>query len=145
MHYQPQRDLLQNRTILVTGASDGIGREAALTYARYGARVILLGRSADKLRDVAQQIERESGVAPQWFTLDLLTCTPQECQQLAQKIAIHAPHLDGVLHNAGLLGDVMPMDRQDPDVWQQVMQVNVNGTFMLTQALLPLLLKAESG
>ena len=73
MHYQPQRDLLQNRTILVTGASDGIGREAALTYARYGARVILLGRSADKLRDVAQQIERESGVAPQWFTLDLLT------------------------------------------------------------------------
>jgi NAD(P)-dependent dehydrogenase (short-subunit alcohol dehydrogenase family) len=49
-----------------------------------------------------------------------------------------------VLHNAGLLGDVCPMDRQT-GVWQQVMQVNVNGTFMLTQALLPLLLKSESG
>ena len=63
-----------------------------------------------------------------------MTCTPQECQQLAQKIAIHYPRLDGVLHNAGLLGDVCPMDQQDPEVWQQVMQVNVNGTFMLTGA-----------
>jgi NAD(P)-dependent dehydrogenase (short-subunit alcohol dehydrogenase family) len=44
-----------------------------------------------------------------------------------------------------LLGDIVPMDQQDPAVWQEVMQVNVNATFMLTQALLPLLLKSESG
>lgn len=50
MHYQPKQDLLHDRIILVTGASDGIGREAALTYARYGATVILLGRNEDKLR-----------------------------------------------------------------------------------------------
>lgn len=145
MHYQPQRDLLQNRIILVTGASDGIGREAALTYARYGASVILLGRNEDKLRIVAQEIQQQGGIAPQWFLLDLLTCTPEACQQLAQKVAIHYPRLDGVLHNAGLLGDVVPMDQQKLDVWQDVMQVNVNGTFMLTQALLPLLLKADAG
>ncbi|EHM47502.1 YciK family oxidoreductase [Yokenella regensburgei] len=145
MHYQPQRDLLQNRIILVTGASDGIGREAALTYARYGASVILLGRNEDKLRAVAQQIHDEGYLPASWFTLDLLTCTPESCQQLAQKVAVHAPRLDGVLHNAGLLGDVAPMTEQRPEVWQQVMQVNVNATFMLTQALLPLLLKSESG
>lgn len=145
MHYQPQRHLLQDRIILVTGASDGIGREAALTYSRYSASVILVGRNEEKLRGVAQEIEQAGGIPTSWFTLDLLTCTPQECQQLAQKIAIHYPRLDGVLHNAGLLGDVCPMDQQKPEVWQQVMQVNVNGTFMLTQALLPLLLKSESG
>ncbi|WP_054178489.1 YciK family oxidoreductase [Trabulsiella odontotermitis] len=145
MHYQPQRDLLQNRIILVTGASDGIGREAALTYARHGAAVILLGRNDDKLRAVSQQIEAEGLLPAHWFTLDLLTCTPDECQQLAQKIAIHSPRLDGVLHNAGLLGDVAPMAEQRPKVWQQVMQVNVNATFMLTQALLPLLLKSDAG
>ncbi|MFP5596133.1 YciK family oxidoreductase [Kluyvera sp. 142486] len=145
MHYQPQLDLLQNRIILVTGASDGIGREAAITYARYGASVILLGRSDEKLRAVAQEIDL-AGLRPaRWFTLDLLTCTPQDCQHIAQQVSLHYPHLDGVLHNAGLLGDVVPMEQQDPAVWQQVMQVNVNGTFMLTQALLPLLLKAESG
>ena len=145
MHYQPQHHLLKDRIILVTGASDGIGREAALTYSRYSASVILLGRSEEKLRRVAQEIEQDGGIPAPWFTLDLLTCTPQECQQLAQQISVHYPRLDGVLHNAGLLGDVCPMDEQKPEVWQQVMQVNVNGTFMLTQALLPLLLKSESG
>lgn len=145
MHYQPQLDLLQNRIILVTGASDGIGREAALTYVRYGASVILLGRNEDKLRAVAQEIDALGGLPARWFTLDLLTCTPQECQQLVQQVSLHYSHLDGVLHNAGLLGEVVPMVEQDSAIWQQVMQVNVNGTFMLTQALIPLLLKSDAG
>ncbi|CCJ84821.1 Putative oxidoreductase [Cronobacter dublinensis 582] len=55
------------------------------------------------------------------------------------------PRLDGVLHNAGVLGEIVPMDKQSPDVWSEVMQVNVNVTFFLTQALLPLLLKSEAG
>ncbi|EHG9774902.1 YciK family oxidoreductase [Salmonella enterica] len=145
MHYQPKQDLLQNRIILVTGASDGIGREAALTYARYGATVILLGRNEEKLRRVAQHIADEQHVQPQWFTLDLLTCTAEECRQVADRIAALYPRLDGVLHNAGLLGEIGPMSEQDPQIWQDVMQVNVNATFMLTQALLPLLLKSDAG
>lgn len=145
MHYQPKQDLLHDRIILVTGASDGIGREAALTYARYGATVILLGRNEDKLRQVAHAISAESSSTALWFTLDLLTCTSEECHQLAQRIAAHYPRLDGVLHNAGLLGDICPMSEQNPQVWQDVMQVNVNATFMLTQALLPLLLQSDSG
>lgn len=145
MHYQPKQDLLQDRIILVTGASDGIGREAALTYARYGASVILLGRNDEKLRHVAEMIAQQTGRQPSWFTLDLLTCTADDCHQLAQRVGGQYPRLDGVLHNAGLLGDVCPMIEQDPQVWQQVMQVNVNATFMLTQALLPLLLKSDSG
>ena len=145
MHYQPKQDLLQGRIILVTGASDGIGREAAQTYARYGATVILLGRNEEKLRRVARTIADENGTQPQWFTLDLLTCTSEECHQLAQRIAAHFSRLDGVLHNAGLLGDICPMSEQNPLVWQDVMQVNVNATFMLTQALLPLLLKSDAG
>lgn len=145
MHYQPQRDLLNDRIILVTGASDGIGKEAALTYARYGASVILLGRNEEKLRQVAQTIREQESQHAQWFTLDMATCTPQTCQQLAEAIAADAPRLDGVLHNAGVLGDVAPMSEQVPAVWDEVMQVNINATFYLTQALLPLLLRSESG
>jgi len=145
VHYQPQKNLLQNRIILVTGASDGIGREAALTYAEYGASVILTGRNEEKLKGVAQEIEAAGGLPARWYTLDLLTCTPATCQELAHRISTHYPRLDGVLHNAGLLGEVRPMDEQDPAIWQEVMQVNVNGTFFLTQALLPLLLKSDSG
>lgn len=77
MHYQPKQDLLNDRIILVTGASDGIGREAAMTYARYGATVILLGRNEEKLRQVASHINEETGRQPQWFILDLLTSGPK--------------------------------------------------------------------
>ncbi|WP_145571795.1 YciK family oxidoreductase [Yersinia bercovieri] len=144
MHYQPKDNLLDNHSILVTGAGDGIGREAALTYARFGARVILVGRTESKLIAVQQQIAAANGLAALVITLDLLRATAQDCQQLANILSQQIPHLDGVLHNAGLLGDIAPMSEQNIAVWQDVMQVNVNATFMLTQALLPLLLKAPS-
>ncbi|MCB5308434.1 YciK family oxidoreductase [Yersinia massiliensis] len=144
MHYQPKHDLLNNHYILVTGAGDGIGREAALTYARFGARLILVGRTESKLIAVQQQIATESGLPAVVITLDLLKATQHDCQELADKLGHQITHLDGVLHNAGLLGDIAPMSEQDIATWQDVMQVNVNATFMLTQALLPLLLKAPS-
>ena len=144
MHYQPHTDLLKQRIILVTGAGDGIGREAALTYARFGARPVLLGRTAGKLQDVKQRIMQETGTQAHIVVCDMLTASSAAFFQLADDLMRVVPHLDGVLHNAGLLGDMAPMTAQSPDVWQQVMQVNVNATFMLTQALMPLLLKADS-
>ncbi|WP_145563920.1 YciK family oxidoreductase [Yersinia aldovae] len=143
MHYQPKHDLLDQRIILVTGAGDGIGREAAVTYARFGARLILVGRTESKLIAVQQQIADAGGSAAIVLPLDLSHATPQSCQQLADTLNAQIPCLDGVLHNAGLLGDIVPMAEQNIAVWQQVMQVNVNATFMLTQALLPLLLKSH--
>ena len=145
MHYQPQTNLLQNRIILVTGASDGIGREAALTYARYGAQVLLLGRSEDKLRQVADDISRLGAIPASLFLLDYASATVEDCQRVAREIAAQVPRLDGLLHNAGVLGEIAPMMEQTPESWREVMQVNVNTTFFLTQALLPLLLKAEAG
>lgn len=145
MDYQPESNLLTDRIILVTGASDGIGREAALTYARYGARVLLLGRNPQKLRAVVDEIAGLGKAAASYFLLDLEQATPARCQQLAGEIAHEVPRLDGVLHNAGLLGEITSMAEQDPQVWQQVMRVNIDATFFLTQALLPLLLKSPSG
>ena len=144
MHYQPKDNLLTDRIILVTGASDGIGREAALTYARYGAQVLLLGRNAQKLESVASEIAATGKTPPRLFLLDLEQATPESCHQLAKEVASHVPRLDGVLHNAGLLGDIVTLDKLDPVVWQQVMRVNIDATFFLTQALLPLLLKSPS-
>ncbi len=144
MEYQPDSNLLADRIVLITGASDGIGREAAITYARYGAQVVLLGRNGEKLQQVCEQINKLQANSARWFVLDLETATADSCRQLAEDIAGQLPRLDGVLHNAGLLGEVVTMDKQPPDLWQQVMQVNVNSTFFLTQALLPLLLKSDS-
>ncbi len=67
-NYQPNHDLLQHKIILVTGAGDGIGREAALTYARHGAQVILLGRTTAKLEAVKQKIENDGGLPVSIYT-----------------------------------------------------------------------------
>lgn len=144
MHYQPKDNLLNGHIILVTGASDGIGREAAITYARFGAQVVLLGRNDSKLQNVAMEIAATGKSTPPWFILDLETASPEQCHQLASDVAAVVPRLDGVLHNAGLLGDIVPMAEQNPQEWQRVMRVNIDATFFLTQALLPLLLKSDS-
>lgn len=144
MHYQPQPELLHNRIILVTGAGDGIGREAALTYARHGAQLILLGRTLSKLQAVKQEIH-QLGLAPAaTVEFDLLTAAPADYRKLADELAAAYPHLDGVLNNAGLLGTINPLAEQDYQEFCDVMQVNVNASLLLTQAVLPLLLKSPS-
>ncbi|UBM39171.1 YciK family oxidoreductase [Hafnia paralvei] len=144
MHYQPQPELLHNRIILVTGAGDGIGREAALTYARHGAQLILLGRTLSKLQAVKQEIHQLGLVPAATVEFDLLTAAPADYQKLADELAAAYPHLDGVLNNAGLLGTINPLAEQDYQEFCDVMQVNVNASLLLTQAVLPLLLKSPS-
>lgn len=145
MHYQPQPELLHNRIILVTGAGDGIGRDAALTYARHGAQLILLGRTLSKLQAVQQEIHQLGLASAATVELDLLTAAPADYQKLVAELAAAYPHLDGVLNNAGLLGTINPLAEQDYQEFCDVMQVNVNASLLLTQAVLPLLLKSPSG
>ena len=138
-NYKPAADLLANRVVLVTGAGDGIGRVAALTYAAFGATVILLGRTVNKLEAVYDEIEAAGHPQPIIFELDLLTATGEGCGELAEAIEAQFGHLDGLLHNASMLGQRGPIETTKIKDWHEVMQVNVNAHMMLTQALLPLL------
>ncbi len=137
--YQPRADLLQGKTILVTGAGDGIGRAAALCYAQHGATVLLLGRTGSKLEAVYDEIESAGLAKPGIIELDLATATEENYQTLASGLANEFSHLDGILHNAGILGDRRPIESAVYAAWQEVMQVNVNAQFLLTRTLLPLL------
>lgn len=142
--YQAAPDLLKGKTIMVTGAGDGIGRIAALTYAGYGATVILLGRTESKLEAVYDEIEAGGNPKPALVELDLATVTDDQCIQLAQGLAEEFGHLDGLLHNASLLGERRPIESASYSAWQEVIQVNVNAQFVLTRQLLPLLQAAPS-
>ena len=144
-NFIPPADCLKGKNILVTGAGDGIGKAAALSYAKYGATVLLLGKTASKLEAVYDLIEAEGGAQPAMLLMNLESASYTEMQQLAILIEREVGHLDGVLHNAGLLGVLTPLEMYDPIIFEQVMKVNFNATFTLTQALLPLLKSAQSG
>ena len=137
--YQAPADLLKDRIILVTGAGDGIGRAAALAFAAHGATVLLLGRTAKKLEAVYDQIEAAGQPTAAIIPLDLESATPEDMEQLRATIDAEFGRLDGILHNAGLLGQRTPLANYDPNTWLQVLQVNLNAPFLLTQALIPLL------
>lgn len=143
--FVPSSNCLDGKTILVTGAGDGIGRVAALTYARYGATVLLLGRTSSKLEYVYDEIESLGGKQPAMLPMNLEGATYAEMQQLEGLINKEVGQLDGILHNAGVLGQLTPLEMYDVDTFAQVMKVNFTATFMLTQALLPLLKDANHG
>jgi NAD(P)-dependent dehydrogenase (short-subunit alcohol dehydrogenase family) len=138
----PQADALAGKTILVTGAGDGIGKAAALSFAQHGAEVLLLGRTEAKLEAVYDTIVAEGGVDPGIIPTDLAKAGHDDLIALAGELSSAIPKLDGLLHNASMLGDRKPLAQTSAALWHQVMQVNVNATFMLTQALLPMLEQA---
>ncbi|OEY65024.1 YciK family oxidoreductase [Marinobacter sp. X15-166B] len=140
MHdYHAPSDLLADRIILVTGAGSGIGRVAAKTYAAHGATVILVGRTTSKLESVYDEIEAAGHPKPAIVPLNLEGAVVKDYDELAMVIEENFGRLDGLLHNAGILGSRTPLELYDPETWNQVMQVNVTAPFLLTRALIPLL------
>lgn len=144
MTYAPPQDLLKNKTILVTGATDGIGRVAAKAYAAHGATVILLGRRTKALETVYDEIVELGQAEPGIVVLDLATQDISDLQQLGDVILEHYGQLDGLLHNASMLGERVPIETYDMNTWAKVMQVNFINVCYLTRILMPLLRLAPS-
>jgi len=142
--YQAPKNLLTNKTILITGAGSGIGREIALSYASYGATTLLLGRSQAKLEAVYDEIVAAGNAEPVVIVLDLETANEDNYKQLAEMIDEHFEHIDGLVHNASVLGEMRVLQSYPTALFNSVMQVNVNASFALTKALLPSLQAAPS-
>lgn len=145
LNYTPTADSLADKIILVTGAGDGIGKVASLTYAKCGATVLLLGKTESKLEAVYDEIESLGLATPAILPMDLEKASFAQMNELATLIQKEFGRLDGVLHNAGVLGALTPLEMYDPITFEQVMHVNGTAVFMLTQALFPLLVSAPSG
>lgn len=134
---------LENRVILVTGAGDGIGRAAALSYAQHGATVILLGRTIEKLEAVYDEIEAAGYPQAAIYPVHLRGAAMKDYEELANTIEREFGRLDGLLHNAGVLGQRRTLAQTTVDSWDEVLHVNLTAPFMMTQALLPMLAAAE--
>ena len=142
--YTPRPDLLVGRVILVTGAGRGIGAAAAKSYAAHGATVLLLGKTEANLIEVRDQIDAAGYPAASVIAFDLEPAQSHHYDALATKIQNEFGRLDGLLHNASIIGPRVPLEQLAGEDFAQVMHINVNATFMLTNALLPLLKQSKA-
>ena len=137
--YTPAPDALHDRVILITGASDGIGKAVAQAATAHGARVILHGRNVRKLEAVYDSIVAAKQPRPSILPLDFEKAGPEEYDKLVGALEQEFGRLDGLLHNAGMLGERAPIEHHDVAKWMRTMHVNVNAPFILTRCCLPLL------
>ena len=137
--YQPASDALKGRVILITGASDGIGKAVALAAAAHGAQVVLHGRNVRKLEGVYDTIVAAGQPRPSILPLDFEKAGPEDYERLVTALEQEFGRLDGLLHNASMLGERAPIEHYDVSKWMRTLHVNVNVPFILTRSCIPLL------
>ncbi|HET7810157.1 MAG TPA: YciK family oxidoreductase [Steroidobacteraceae bacterium] len=137
--HEPAPGEFKGRAVLVTGASSGIGRAVALALAAAGAEVILHGRNVRKLEAVHSEIGKLDAPEASIVPLDLERAMAADYEAVAEAIHKRYGRLDGLLHNAALLGTLTPIEQYDVPTFMRVMHVNLTAAFVLTRQLLPLL------
>ena len=127
------------KTILITGASRGIGRALSKACARKGAHVIACGRNVKDLEMLSDEIKAEFNGLSTLLPINLATANADDYRTVAEHIEKQFGTLDAVILNAAMLGEVTPCDNYSLKTWIEVFQVNLHSAVMLLQATRPLL------
>jgi NAD(P)-dependent dehydrogenase (short-subunit alcohol dehydrogenase family) len=147
--YLAIHDMLKGKNIIITGAGSGIGRAAAITYAEHGAQVILLSKTKKNLESIYDEIqslgEKNSLIIePIICQFDFLYASEAQYEELILALEKDFNCIDGILHNASMLGDLCEFANYPKGIWDQVMQVNLTSVFMLTKVCIPLLKRSPA-
>ena len=142
-NYKVKQNELKSKVILVTGANKGFGLAISMDLAKAGATVIMLGRDLSSLEYAYDAVVDAGYMEPILYPLDLEGASPENYQELQDNIIEKFNRLDGLIHNAAILGTQMPIDQYDIKLWYSTLQINLSAPFMLTQFLIPALKKSD--
>ena len=135
-------NVLSNKTAIVTGASQGIGRAIALAYSRAGANVVVTARTTSALEDVAIAI-RDAGAEPLVVTSDL--SREADIHRIVDKTRERFQQIDVLVNNAGIIQPRIDLVDMEAALWRRVIEVNLTAVALLTKAVLPTMIEQRSG
>jgi NADP-dependent 3-hydroxy acid dehydrogenase YdfG len=134
---------LEGSTVLVTGASSGIGAACARRFAASGARLVLWARREDRLRELASELEEASGSAVRLAGVDVRDRDAVEAR--AEGLARDGVVPSVLVNNAGLAAGLDLLQEGDPEDWDRMIDTNLKGLLYVSRALLPAMLEAGRG
>jgi len=132
---------IQDKVILITGASSGIGEETAMKFASNGARVVLCARSEGKLEDLKEKIQNDGGSA---MVAKMDVTNKNDWEKTVQKAKETYGSLHVIVNNAGLM-PLSYVDKLKTDEWEQMVDVNLKGVLNGVAAVLPTFIENEDG
>jgi NAD(P)-dependent dehydrogenase (short-subunit alcohol dehydrogenase family) len=124
------------KIVVITGGSRGIGLAMARSFARSGYAIVITGRDAKRLQDAASELSKES------LQITSIQCDVRDegsVDKLFREIRKHHPHIDVLINNAGVAHALAPVDQLPVEIWKEVIDTNLTGTFLVTRGALPLM------
>lgn len=132
-----------DKTILITGATSGIGSSCAHRFAKEGNRLIITGRRKDRLESIATELKNKYNTSVQILVFDV-TKRPQ-VEKAIDSLSPEFRHIDVLINNAGLALGLNPIDKGDQDQWETMIDTNVKGLLFVTRAVVPLMIAHGKG
>jgi len=131
------------KTILISGATAGIGEACAYEFAKKGHQLIITGRRADRLQVLKEELEKKFSI--QVFTLNFDIRNQKEVIDAIASIPEKFRSIDILVNNAGLAAGVNPIDKGDIEDWEQMIDTNVKGLLFLSKEVIPILKEKKAG
>jgi len=134
--------LMKNKVVIITGSSQGVGRETAWQLAQKGATIVLNGRNVNKLKETLVAFQKEG------FNVSAISgdiSKHEDCQKIVEHTLKNHGQIDYLINNAGISAALNSLETQSPNVFRKVIEINVLGVVNMTIAALPEIKKLKGG
>lgn len=133
---------LENKVVLLTGASSGIGKAVALRFAEEGAKVVAVARRKEKLEELREEAKDFSG---EIYPLAGDVSLQEDIENMVETTIEKYGKIDVLVNNAGILDNYLSADNMEDEIWDKVIDVNLTGPMKVIREVMPHMLEAESG